>query len=197
MTQWLIASNNKFKSFDLKKDLQFFGLDARQYTDFFDAVKFPKESTDSYEKNAVKKATFLSNKILRPVIGDDSGIEIPALPNELGVTTKRELHQDRQKSDNQTLLDLMKDLPEEQRKATMITYLAAIDQQGNVITAKGEVTGIITQEDIGEYSSGFDKIFYLPELGKTLAELTDKERIPLTHRGRAAQNLIKLINGDQ
>ncbi|WP_125709049.1 non-canonical purine NTP pyrophosphatase [Companilactobacillus zhongbaensis] len=198
MTEWLIASNNKFKTLDLQKDLEFFGLNAAQYTDFFEPVKFPDESTDSYKNNATNKATFLSNKILRPVISDDSGIEIPALPNALGVTTKRELHQDKAKSDNQTLLDLMADLSEDRRTATMITYLAAVDPKGRVITAKGEVTGLISREDHGDHSSGFDKIFYLPELGKTLAELPDEERIPLTHRGRAAKNLIQLIkDGDR
>lgn len=198
MTEWLIASNNKFKTLDLQKDLQFFGLKANQYTDFFEPVKFPDESTDSYKNNATKKATFLSNKILRPVISDDSGIEIPALPDSLGVTTKRELHHDQTKSDNQTLLDLLAGLPDDQRIAKMITYLAAVDQQGRVLTAKGEVTGRIAHQDHGDLSSGFDKIFYLPELGKTLAQLPDEERIPLTHRGRAAKNLIQLIkNEDQ
>ncbi|WP_300560954.1 non-canonical purine NTP pyrophosphatase [Companilactobacillus sp.] len=193
MTKWLIASNNKYKTIDLQKDLEYFGLDAEQYTDFFEAVEFPDESTNSYKDNAVKKATFLSNKILRPVISDDSGIEIPALPNDLGVTTKRDLHKDQTKSDNQTLLELLKDMPDDKRQAKMITYLAAVDLEGRVITAKGEVNGLIAHEDVGDYSSGFDKIFYLPELHKTLAQIPDEKRIPLTHRGRAAQNLIKLI----
>ncbi|AKP67526.1 non-canonical purine NTP pyrophosphatase [Companilactobacillus ginsenosidimutans] len=195
MTKWLIASNNPLKAVDLQKDLEFFGLETAQYTDYFEAVKFPEESTDSYENNAVHKAEFLSNKILRPVIGDDSGIEIPALPTALGVTTKRDLHKDPTRSDNKTLLELMKDVPEEERTARMITYLAAIDQEGKIITAKGEVTGRISTEDKGEYSSGFDKIFYLPDLGKTLAELPDEERIPLTHRGLAAKNLMEKIRG--
>ncbi|WP_125769792.1 non-canonical purine NTP pyrophosphatase [Companilactobacillus furfuricola] len=196
MTEWLIASNNNLKTLDLQKDLRFFGLKAAQYTDFFDPVEFPAETTDSYQTNATNKATFLSNKILRPVISDDSGIEIPALPDVLGVTTKRELHQDETKSDNQTLLDLMTDLPEKKRMAKMITYLAAVDQQGRVITAKGEVTGRISHQDHGTYSSGFDKIFFILELGKTLAQLPDDQRIPLTHRGRAAKNLIQLIKDE-
>lgn len=179
------------------RDLEFFGLNAKAYSDFFEVVKFPDETTDSYEKNAIHKATFLSNKILHPVIGDDSGIEIPALFDELGVTTKRDLHKDATRSDNQTLLELLKDVEKNDRKATMITYLAAVDKNGDVITAKGEVSGLIATEDRGEFSSGFDKIFYLPELGKTLAELPDEQRIPLTHRGRAAKKLISLIRQEE
>jgi XTP/dITP diphosphohydrolase len=197
LTEWLIASNNKYKTIDLRKDLEFFGLETAQYTDEFEAVQFPDESTDDYQENAINKAKFLSNKILRPVIGDDSGIEIPSLPTELGVTTKRDLHQDPTRSDNQTLLEWMKDVPTDQRAAKMITYLAAIDQEGKVITAKGEISGMIAFEDRGDQSSGFDKIFYLPELDKTLAELPDAERIPLTHRGRAAKNLISQIRSNQ
>ncbi len=197
MAAWLIASNNKLKTLDLQKDLAFYGLKVEPYTEYFDNVNFPAESVDSYRDNAVHKATFLSNKVLRPVIGDDSGIEIPALSDELGVTTKRDLHKDASLSDNQTLLSWLKDVPEDQRQAKMIAYLAAVDQSGQVLTAEGEITGQIALEEAGTYSTGFDKIFYLPELGKTLAELPDSQRIELTHRGRAAKKLVETINGEK
>lgn len=198
MTHWLIASNNKNKIVDLQKDLNFYGFEAEPYTNYFDEVEFPAEGKSSYKENSIEKAKFLSNKILRPVISDDSGVEIPNLSKQLGVTTKRDLHKLKGTSDNLRLLELMKDLPAEQRAATMITYLTAITEEGKLITAAGRVTGKITTEERGTYSRGFDKVFYVPEAGKTLAELPDEERIPYTHRGRAAQNLMELLKrGDQ
>ena len=192
-THWMIATNNPHKLVDLQKDLQFYGFDAEPYTKYFDEIEFPQESKISYKDNSIRKAKFLSDKILRPVISDDSGVEIPELSKQLGVTTKRDLHKLKGTSDNLRLLELLKDVPTENRAATMITFLTAITENGDLITAAGKVTGRITTEEVEGYSGGFDKVFYVPEVGKTLSQMPDEERIPYTHRGRAAENLMNLL----
>lgn len=193
MTEWLIASNNKYKTRDLIKCLAFYGIKAVPYTDQLPKLAFPAEQTVSYAGNALHKAQFLAGRTDQGVIADDSGIEIPALGGHLGVTTKRELHQDVAHSDNQTILNDLKGQTD--RRATMISTLVAIMPGQAPVTAVGRVSGTIAARTRGSYSTGFDKLFILPNQRQTLAELPDQIRIPLTHRGQAAKQLAAELRG--
>ncbi|KRK98917.1 xanthosine triphosphate pyrophosphatase [Secundilactobacillus odoratitofui DSM 19909 = JCM 15043] len=194
MTDWLIASNNAFKTADLIKCLAFYGIQAQPYTNVLSPVTFPSETTTSYETNALTKAQFLAKITSCGVIADDSGIEIPALGTHLGVTTKRELHQDVAHSDNQTILLAM--AGQADRRATMVSTLAAVQPNQPAIVVTGRVTGQIAQTSRGDYSTGFDKLFQLDHQQSTLAQLPDEQRLPLTHRGRAAHQLAQQLKGE-
>lgn len=193
MTEWLIASNNEFKTRDLIKCLAFYGIQAVPYTDELPKLRFPAEQTDSYEANALHKAQFLASHTTKGVIADDSGIEVPALGEHLGVTTKRELHQDVSHSDNQTILNAMRG--QDDRRATMVSTLVAIAPGQAAVTAVGRVSGTIATQTRGTNSTGFDKLFILPHQQGTLAEMSDEQRLPLTHRGRAAEQLAAELRG--
>lgn len=193
MTEWLIASNNRYKTKDLIKALAFFGLNAVGYTDVMKPLTFPSESTVSYETNALVKAQFLAQHTDERIIADDSGIEIPALGHHLGVTTKRELHLDTKHSDNETILNALAGVSD--RRAVMTSALVALIPGKSPVFGVGRVSGVIAEAPAGTHSTGFDKIFSVPELGHTLAELPDESRIPLTHRGRAAQQLVAKLRG--
>lgn len=193
MTKWLIASNNEFKTRDLINCLAFYGVQAIPYTDELPKTQFPQENTVSYAANALGKARFLAARTNQGVIADDSGIEVPALGEHLGVTTKRELHQDVSHSDNQTILNALRNQTD--RRATMISTLVAIAPGKAPVTAVGRVSGTIATQTRGTHSTGFDKIFILPHQQVTLAELPDEERLPLTHRGRAAKQLAAELRG--
>lgn len=192
---WLIASNNGGKSRDLAACLAYYGLSAEPYFQTQPHLEFPNETTTSYVENAVTKAQFAANRLGVAVIADDSGLEIPVMPDFLGVTTARDLGVrvggfDR----NQEIIRAMAALPNSQRRAVMRATLAVAWPDGRVITAQATITGYITRHQIGQYSGGFDRIFWLPRYGRTLAELPDLWRIPLTHRGQAARNLIQQLN---
>ncbi|MCH5463368.1 non-canonical purine NTP pyrophosphatase [Secundilactobacillus sp. HBUAS58055] len=193
MIKWLIASNNAFKTRDLINCLAFYGVKAVPYTDELPQLQFPKENTVSYAANALDKARFLATYTNQGVIADDSGIEVPALGEHFGVTTKRELHQDISHSDNQTILNAMRGQID--RRATMISTLVAIAPGKAPVTSVGRVSGTIATKTRGDYSTGFDKIFLLPHQQVTLAELPDEERLPLTHRGRATKQLAAELRG--
>lgn len=194
MTEWLIASNNQYKTADLIACLNRAGISAKPYTDDWSPMTFPVETTDSYADNARLKAQFLAQVTGEPVIADDSGLEVPYLGDTLGVTTKRYLHQDHQHSDNETLLLALKEAPDDQRTATMTCTLCAVSQNADPVLATGTVTGTIAQTEQGHYSTGFDKLFVLSATHQTLAELPDDTRIPLTHRGQAAVRLAQLLS---
>lgn len=193
MTDWLIASNNRYKTADLIACLNLAGITAKPYTDDWSPLTFPVETTASYADNARLKAQFLAQVTSEPVIADDSGIEVPYLGDKLGVTTKRYLQQDAQHSANETLLLALQDAPAGQRTATMTCTLCAVSPDKEPVMATGSVDGVIALAERGMYSSGFDKLFELTARHQTLAELTDDVRLPLTHRGQAARQLAQAL----
>lgn len=191
MRTWLIASNNAGKSRDLIVCLAYYGLTARQYLTVAPRLEFPVETTTSYVDNAVAKARFGAQQLGVPVIADDSGLEISALPNLLGVTTARDLGVAVSGFDrNQEILTALRDIPDNERQAVMRATLAAAWPDGRTLAVQASITGYIAPYQFGRYSGGFDRIFWLPRYGRTLAELPATWRIPLTHRGRAALKLI-------
>lgn len=191
---WLIASNNHGKSGDLRACLAYYGLTAECYDRYFSRLTFPAETTSSYVTNAVTKARFAAQRLGQPVIADDSGIEIPALPGQLGVTTARDLGvavSGFQR--NQEILTALTTCPNSHRQATMWATLAAAWPDGHAVWAQGSLSAYISSSQLGAYSGGFDRIFWLPAYGRTLAELPAVWRIPLTHRGQAARRLVRQL----
>lgn len=190
-TTWLIASNNAGKSRDLIACLAYYGLTARQYLTVAPRLEFPVETTTSYVDNAVAKARFGAQQLGVPVIADDSGLEISALPDLLGVTTARDLGVAVSGFDrNQEILTALRDIPDNERQALMRATLAAAWPDGRTLAVQASITGYIASYQFGRYSGGFDRILWLPRYGRTFAELPATWRIPLTHRGRAALKLI-------
>ncbi|WP_048000862.1 non-canonical purine NTP pyrophosphatase [Lactiplantibacillus herbarum] len=191
---WMIASNNQGKSRDLAACLAYYGLSAQSYLENYAKLAFPAETTTSYVTNALDKARFGAQQLGVPVIADDSGLEISALPDLFGVTTARDLGVNASGFDrNQEILAALADLPLAKRQATMRATLAVAWPDGRTAVAQATVAGYIAQHQSGRYSGGFDRLFWLPAYGRTLAELPDIWRIPLTHRGRAAQQLITAL----
>lgn len=191
---WLIASNNPGKSRDLALCLGYYGITATQYLATKPRLDLPVETTTSYVDNAVMKAKFAARKLGVPVIADDSGLEIPALPDEFGVTTARDLGVKVSGYDrNEEIIAAITPLPLADRVATMRATLAAAWPDGRTIVVQGTLTGYLMPHQIGGYSGGFDRLFWLPAYGRTLAELPDVWRLPLTHRGRAAQQLSQQL----
>lgn len=195
---WLIASNNPGKSRDLAQYLAYYGIVAQPYYEVAPRLDFPAETTTSYIENAKAKAKFAAQQLQQPVIADDSGIEIPAQPTAYGVTTARDLGQTTSGFDrNQALITTMAGVPDDQRQAVMRATLAAAWPDGRVVTTQAMIQGYLAHHQIGRYSGGFDRLFWLPHFGRTLAELPDIWRVPLTHRGHAAAQLQAQLLGQK
>ncbi len=91
------------------------------------------------------------------------------------------------------LLDAMKDVPDEERTARFVDVVA-IAEPGRVIgTAEGKVEGVIARSPSGTNGFGYDPIFFIPEFGRTMAELTDEEKDGISHRGRAFRAARKIL----
>lgn len=151
-----------------------------------------EEDQETLEGNSKKKAEEIAKITNMPCIADDTGLCIEALNGWPGVHTARFLGEKATPSQrNEAILEKMRNLTGKERKAKVISIMTYYEK-GKFIVAKGEIEGIIAQEQRGNNGYGFDPIFEL-ENGKTYAELTQAEKNTISHRRRALENLEKQL----
>lgn len=149
------------------------------------------EDGTTFEENAVIKATAISKAAGCLVLADDSGLEVDYMDKEPGIRSARWMGEDTSYHiKNQKIIETLSGVPDEQRTARFVCAIAAAFPDGRVITKRGTIEGIIGYEERGENGFGYDPIFFLPEYGKTTAELSTEEKNEISHRGRAL-TLIK------
>lgn len=149
------------------------------------------EDGATFEENAVIKATAISKAVGCLVLADDSGLEVDYMDREPGIRSARWMGEDTSYHiKNQKIIENLAGVPDEQRTARFVCAIAAAFPDGRVITKRGTIEGIIGYEERGENGFGYDPIFFLPEYGKTTAELSPEEKNDISHRGRAL-TLIK------
>lgn len=150
------------------------------------------EDGKTFEENAIIKATAISRLANCVVLADDSGLEVDAMDKMPGIYSARYLGEDTPYSvKNQTIIDNLTGLPEEKRTARFVCAIAAAFPDGRVVTKRGTVEGIIGYEERGENGFGYDPIFFVPEYGKTTAELSPEEKNKISHRGKALEMIKK------
>ncbi len=144
------------------------------------------EDGKTYEENALIKARGVAAAAGELVLADDSGLEIDYLGKEPGVYSARYLGEDTPYSiKNAELIRRLEGVPEEERTARFVCAIAAVLPDGREITVRAAIEGRIGYEEKGSNGFGYDPIFYVPEFGKTTAELTEEEKNQVSHRGKA------------
>lgn len=144
------------------------------------------EDGETYEENALIKARAVAAKTSAIVLADDSGLEIDFLGREPGIHSARYLGEDTSyRVKNASLLSRLEGVPEEKRTARFVCAIAAVLPDGREHTVRAAVEGRIGYEEKGSNGFGYDPIFYVPELGKTTAQLTEGEKNLVSHRGKA------------
>lgn len=169
-----------------------------------DVVADPEENGADFEDNALIKAQAVYDLLLsrpvpenttRIVMSDDSGLVIDALDGAPGVHSARYMGYDTDyRLRMEHILDLMKDVPDEKRTARFVAAVAAILPDGQSRVVRGAMEGRIGHSIAGENGFGYDPFFYLPELRKTSAELTDREKNAISHRGKAIRKIMQQIS---
>lgn len=149
------------------------------------------EDGKSYKENALKKARQRADELNEIVLADDSGLSVEYLDGAPGIYSARfggEGLNDQEKY--LKVLDLLKGKAVEKRKAAFISVIALVDPFRKIeITAAGKCEGIIAKEAVGENGFGYDPIFYLPEYGKTMAQISQAEKNKISHRGLALKKM--------
>ncbi len=152
------------------------------------------ETGQSLEDNARLKATILASESRLLALADDSGLEVDALGGEPGPLSARyagEAASDKERVSY--LLARLKDVPWEKRSARFRCVIVLATPDGEVEFCFGERHGFITFQPRGEQGFGYDPVFYLPELGKTMAELSLEVKNQVSHRGQAAREVYRKL----
>ncbi|MGQ9546642.1 MAG: XTP/dITP diphosphatase [Dehalococcoidia bacterium] len=152
------------------------------------------ESGNSYEENARLKATAYAKLSQLTTLADDSGLEVDALHGEPGVNSARFAGETATDTERVTfLLAKLKGVPWEQRTAHFKCVIAIATPEGQCEVYRGECHGLIAFEPKGENGFGYDPVFFLPEVGKTMAELPVDVKNQISHRARAAQGARRAL----
>lgn len=160
-----------------------------------------EENGTTYEENALIKARAVAARAAKDdiVMADDSGLEIDYLNKEPGIFSARYLGEETSyRIKNRNLIERLDGVPDENRTARFVCAIAAVFPDGREITVRGVIEGRIAYEEKGSGGFGYDPIFYVPELGKTTAQLTEEEKNAVSHRGLALRAMKEelLKNGD-
>ena len=189
----VLATRNRHKREELAAILG--GLDITIHTlDEFPDAPEVVEDGDTCEANAIKKAHAIAAWTGLPAVADDTGLEVDALGGRPGIYAARYAGEDATYEDNcRKLLLELTGVPPEQRTARFLTVAAIALPLDEVRVAQGVLDGVIAEEARGALGFGYDPLFLIPELGKTLAELSADQKNSISHRGKAFTQAIVLL----
>ena len=185
----IFATGNEGKMKEVRMILKDLGLPVLSMKEAGVQADIVEDGT-TFEKNAKIKAVAVQKLTGALVLADDSGLEIDYLNKEPGIYSARYMGEDTPYSvKNANLISRLAGVPDEQRTARFVCAIAAAFPDGEVLTTRGTIEGIIGYEERGENGFGYDPIFYLPEYKKSTAELSPEEKNALSHRGRALRQM--------
>ncbi len=151
----------------------------------------------TFEENAVIKAEAIMKLCGEVVVADDSGLEIDYLNKAPGVLSARFLgHDTSYDYKNAKILEMLNGVPDEKRTARFVCAMAVASPHGKTQVVRGTIEGIIGHSADGSNGFGYDPIFYVPELGKTTAQLSMEEKNKISHRGKALDMVRRILNED-
>jgi XTP/dITP diphosphohydrolase len=193
MRSLLLATNNKGKVAEIKALLGGVGLTLLTPAELGLAIEVPEDG-QTYAENASKKAAAFAQAGGMIALGDDSGLEVDGLDGQPGLHSHRfcplpnATDADRRKY----LLKKLQDKPRPWTARFHATVAVALPS-GEVRLATGQCKGEIILEERGTNGFGYDPIFFIPELGRTMAELEMEQKNRLSHRAHAVQNAIPIL----
>ncbi len=192
----VLASNNRGKLAELQAMLAPLGVELICQADM--GVGEAEEPHRTFVENALAKARFAAAHTGLPAIADDAGLCVDAFGGLPGVDTAYYCTQfGYAKSDDNNVIALLEQLQgHDNRRAAMVSTLVAVrsPQDPEPLIAVGRVAGEITRERRGSNGFGFDPVMFLPQLGKTFAELPTEVKNAYSHRGRSSQQMLALLH---
>jgi XTP/dITP diphosphohydrolase len=189
----LLATNNKAKVREYKSLLR--GIPYEIVTLAEQGITTEvSEAGGSFEANATLKATTLAAESGLMSLADDSGLEVDALGGEPGPLSHRFAGEDASDADRiDYLLERLRDVPEKERTARFRCVIAIAAPDKLLGLCSGECRGLIATAPKGKHGFGYDPVFYLPELGKTMAELPPEMKNRVSHRAKAAAKAREVL----
>jgi len=196
----LVASTNQGKVRELRgmldADVEWVGLSD------FPGIKEVKEDGATFAENARKKAVGYAGATGLWTIADDSGLVVDALGGEPGVKSAR-YSGEKLPGEERTLIDhrniakvlrLLEGVPADKRTARFVCSLCLASPKELLLETTGKVEGVITEKEIGSNGFGYDPIVFVPEMDKTVAQMTAEEKNGISHRGNAIRKLRPMLD---
>jgi XTP/dITP diphosphohydrolase len=189
----VIATRNSGKLREIRAILAPLELKILSLRDFPEIPEIIEDG-QTFEENAVKKAAAVARQTGRMAIADDSGLAVDALQGRPGVFSSRYAGERATDAERyQKLLKEMTGTPQGKRGASFICAMAVASPKGKTESVEGQCRGEIAFAPKGSHGFGYDPVFYLPERGKTMAELEPEVKNRISHRAQALEKLKQVL----
>jgi XTP/dITP diphosphohydrolase len=196
----IVATTNPNKVREIEQVLSPLGLQVSGLGELAQAIPEPVEDADTFEGNALIKAVAYARALGESCLAEDSGLEVDALDGAPGVHSARyagvgTTREEKDRANNEKLLRALADVPVSQRAARFVCALCLVDASGKVLfETRGVYEGVIADAPRGENGFGYDPLLWLPDVGRTSAELAPAEKNARSHRGKATRALAEWLS---
>jgi len=189
----IVATRNRGKTREIREALKGLGVRIRSLSDFSNVPEI-EENGKTFVDNALKKARYYTKYFGKVTLADDSGLEVDFLKGLPGIYSARYAGEKASSQENnEKLLREMERVPISKRGARFKCVIAVVSPDGGEILAEGVCRGRIGFGEKGRRGFGYDPLFILPNYGKTMAQLSLKEKNKISHRGKALRKIRKMI----
>jgi XTP/dITP diphosphohydrolase len=193
MATILLATTNPHKVEEVSAILTPLGHEVRSLASLPSVPPEPAEDADTFPGNARLKAVAYASATGLECLAEDSGLEVDALGGAPGVHSARYsgvggTRSERDRANNEKLLRELRGVPLERRRARFVCAMCLAAPDGRILAeSTGTYEGVIAEAEAGESGFGYDPLLFLPDAGRTSAELTPEEKNARSHRGKAAR----------
>ncbi len=190
MRKFVVATKNKGKLKEIAEILKDMDLEviSMEQAGVNEDIE---EYGSTFEENALIKAKEVHKQTGELVMADDSGLEVEFLSGAPGIYSSRFAGEGASDADrNNKLLEMLRDVPFEKRKARFVCAIAVILPGGTHFVVRGTFEGYIGLEPVGANGFGYDPLFFLPEYNKTAAQLEASKKHEISHRGKALKLML-------
>ncbi len=195
----IFGSSNDHKVVEVQTILKPYRIHLIGLDDYKQPLTTPEETADTFEGNAQLKAISYAKQTGMICLADDSGLEVDALFGAPGIHSARWATPNgegaqRDQANNRKLIQQLLHIPVNQRAARFVCTMCLATPKGEILAeSRGHLEGVITLTPRGTHGFGYDPLLFIPELGRTTAELNANEKNDRSHRGKATRAIAKLI----
>ncbi|MCD6412872.1 MAG: RdgB/HAM1 family non-canonical purine NTP pyrophosphatase [Elusimicrobia bacterium] len=190
----VLATKNEDKIREIKKILKVGGLEILSLRDFSDYEVV--EDGDTFYANARKKAFLAASFTNLPALSDDSGLVVASLGGLPGIYSAR--YSGKNATYESNIRKLLRELRHcSSRAAKFVCVCVLYFPDGRIFSTRGELQGLITKKKLGSGGFGYDPVFYVRRLRRTLAEIPPKLKNEISHRGIAFRKMAEIIKSEK
>lgn len=191
----IFATGNQGKVREVKMMLEDFNIDLEIQTLKEAGIEVDiEENGTTFEENAIIKAKTIMEMTGMIAIADDSGLEVDFLDKAPGIYSARFLGEDTPYSvKNEHIINKLEGVEGEDRSARFVCAIAVAFPDGEIVTTRGTIEGLITKEQRGTNGFGYDPIVYVPEYDMTTGEMDPHLKNSISHRGRALKSMMEIL----